>query len=1427
MVVSEKTSMDRRENQEICTVQKDWGPLVNCKPVLTPDSKHLLAASGCSVKVFSTASGSLIQEFIGHRHKVIGIVQHGNQYITCDAKGEMRTWSSEKQECLEKVRLLEDSSQNTGQVVAFQIMKECQQVLLLVKKTSKKKGLLMKFSRPFGKGGPVVLAKDVQLGQGKMGVSNTDDYIAYLTADSLSIAGNGCTVAGKAVLRHMAGTRPFTCLVWNPRQEMLATGDITGRIVLWYNLINTVPAQTVLHWHTLPVEDLAFSVLGNELYSGGGECVLVKWLLPEDRRHYLPRLGMPIKTITTDVSNNLVITGHTDNAFTVIASKTNKVQGNIQDLSINLESSESFPAGIVFDPKTGAVVLNGRTGHVQLYDIHHNKQLFHLDITQTNYITQERHQVIYNTQVIRMAMSADGLWLATVEYRDDFQTSIEQRVKFWHYSIVDQNWYLDTSVEMPHDKSINSIVFKPSSGSASSPEFVTCSDDGKFKVWEIIKDANIYRECIMNDARVYRMEAFASMTANYCNLLIPAAVTSEEKQVQQMKEEQLRQTEMQRKKTKKLAKKKKKDLERVPNANFSELLEMQQDKIPKHRKVSRYNKTGSIRALKTRSLVLRPRCIGEPQSQDLSEGITVHGIKRLLEVDVVSDTSQKDMSENLTRYTECNASVIAADPPIAFLLPERFLRLTNLMFLRQQNRKNRQVEDPSPSCAGGEHSQLSGKRLTFLRKGKICAAPAPVKGAGYSRMPRRVSGKPGAATPWPVGTLASFEVKLDKSFGVANKYGRGGQSQKRSARLADESRLNHLKAVYGRMEGNLLDGNSPPGGRIVGGPGPHEDTKELVGDGRDHGDLEALAELLLEALAGSLVAEHQPFAAQLIHSSGSHGSGLCKSLASNLIVCRRRTYHLVCGYSGTCGNAPKHMEQEVLLHEGDSRAQCLAVARSRQSLLHSDVCYLLAWEFCALGGELFMSPWSSAEIIMATSSCHPGLQLKFSWQQVRVTLAFSQKIPEHVKLWLFLAFTRHWMQESAILSRTFRSSRSGASPCVQAYPAIQAMGVSNTDDTLHISLLTAFPSQAMDAPVRQGSVKTQGRHTAHHQPGVEPRQERAGNGDITGRIVLWYNLINLQFPKQTVLLWHTLPVEDLAFSVLAFTVIASKTNKVQGNIQDLSINLESSESFPAGIVFDPKTGAVVLNGKGRERSALTTFITTNSYSTWYLTNPERCHRQKHKQHRLQAFPGSASSPEFVTCSDDGKFKVWEIIKDANIYRKSDFWSCTRVGFYRHLPATAVNMSHDGSLIAAGFANILTLWLPQSCHLKGTLSQPYLKEHIKQIEFGRGEGCGSLLVTRTDSWICSWDLFTCTLSWRVGLQSTCMAADPRSSHMAVFSKDCCVFIFEPSSSEPICGNGTSTLQKSRARPSFPAKQNLTQRKSGTCTAIWSSSTRTRP
>lgn len=47
-----------------------------------------------------------------------------------------------------------------------------------------------------------------------------------------------------------------------------------------------------------------------------------------------------------------------------------------------------------------------------------------------------------------------------------------------------------------------------------------------------------------------------------------------------------------------------------------------------------------------------------------------------------------------------------------------------------------------------------------------------------------------------MSTLASFKLKFDKSFGEAKTQVQGGQSQNRFARLAEERRLNHLKAMH-------------------------------------------------------------------------------------------------------------------------------------------------------------------------------------------------------------------------------------------------------------------------------------------------------------------------------------------------------------------------------------------------------------------------------------------------------------------------------------------------------------------------------------------------------------------------------------------------------------------------------------------------------
>ena len=55
-----------------------------------------------------------------------------------------------------------------------------------------------------------------------------------------------------------------------------------------------------------------------------------------------------------------------------------------------------------------------------------------------NYLTQERNAVIVSTDVTKVSVNSDGHWMATVEHRDDGETSVEVRLKFWHYDAVKQ-----------------------------------------------------------------------------------------------------------------------------------------------------------------------------------------------------------------------------------------------------------------------------------------------------------------------------------------------------------------------------------------------------------------------------------------------------------------------------------------------------------------------------------------------------------------------------------------------------------------------------------------------------------------------------------------------------------------------------------------------------------------------------------------------------------------------------------------------------------------------------------------------------------------------------------------------------------------------------------------------------------------------------
>ena len=117
----------------------------------------------------------------------------------------------------------------------------------------------------------------------------------------------------------------LTCLTLHPNQDCVATGTISGKIIVWYNYLKRLeldnedkspkPTKSVLHWHSLPVLAVFFTCEGTILLSGGHECVLVKWLFKSGQKDFKPRLGSPIDNILASSDNSLYITKHQDNSI--------------------------------------------------------------------------------------------------------------------------------------------------------------------------------------------------------------------------------------------------------------------------------------------------------------------------------------------------------------------------------------------------------------------------------------------------------------------------------------------------------------------------------------------------------------------------------------------------------------------------------------------------------------------------------------------------------------------------------------------------------------------------------------------------------------------------------------------------------------------------------------------------------------------------------------------------------------------------------------------------------------------------------------------------------------------------------------------------------------------------------------------------------
>lgn len=494
------------DKDDLIVKRKGGGSIIDQRPLFSSDGETLFIVWKNVIRVYSTRTGDFVREFEPLSYRITGIIVHpdnGNVIVGCTENGNLDFWNCQSGIITKKLQL-KSLADNNAKIKTFHITKYrtsqgneiCQALITYLSNCGSK---------------IYILLFDIENGTCMKSIyifTNSPEYyidiignhgenlIAVLHDEDLHILNPARNLIDKLHKTGKTGRLP-TCIAGHPEEECVATGDSTGRVVVWRSLFQTRPYTAVFHWHTLPVTEIAFSKSGGHMYTGGGECVLVKWTLANPQhKSFLPRLPAPIKHLTIAPDNLYVAVSTLDNGI-VIVNPQRKLTSVIQNFTWGVASSSKdlFPAGLIVDPRTGSLVLNSRTGHVQFYNTHTKTLLYNINITAQNFLTQERDVIIVNTEVTKIALNHDGTWMATVEERNDKISSIEVRLKFWIYDVNKQIFILNTSIELPHENGINALHFQPNTTFDDGEWLaVTTGKDNKFKLWNLGKSSTGERE---------------------------------------------------------------------------------------------------------------------------------------------------------------------------------------------------------------------------------------------------------------------------------------------------------------------------------------------------------------------------------------------------------------------------------------------------------------------------------------------------------------------------------------------------------------------------------------------------------------------------------------------------------------------------------------------------------------------------------------------------------------------------------------------------------------------------------------------------------------------------------------------------------------------------------------------------------------------
>ena len=438
---------------------------------------HVFVAGRGSVLVLAARSGKIVREL--NTGEVTAIQRsNSDSEVVVASKNKVVVWDFKEVKVVTQYKFslhkLSKHEQGLQSVYIPENFHQDHEIFVTVRKKEKKTAL-HRINLSSGSTHAIfsnVKPGSVHVGDGDNLVTAISDHKEHGFQDATLLVYN--KNLAKNMSFHADKERPFTCARVHPASKVVAVGDTSGRIIVYAGLDQAQPSKSILHWHSLPVTVLAWSLEGSVLYSAGAEAVLCKWRQEEGSKpSFVPRIGGAVVGLAAGAGINVVQLD--SNKIKMVDTLSDSVLCSVSGLARN---QRGYPAGLQSD--RDRLVMNGGTGLVQVYrpatDTVHS-----YDITQQNLVTKERVCEPHNSEVEAVAVSRDGGFMATV---DCLWSDIPRvLLKLWHWSEETNNYRLNTQVETPHAGGVQTMAFQPSTG--SGPLLLTVGGDKSAKVWQL------------------------------------------------------------------------------------------------------------------------------------------------------------------------------------------------------------------------------------------------------------------------------------------------------------------------------------------------------------------------------------------------------------------------------------------------------------------------------------------------------------------------------------------------------------------------------------------------------------------------------------------------------------------------------------------------------------------------------------------------------------------------------------------------------------------------------------------------------------------------------------------------------------------------------------------------------------------------------